>query len=934
MYMNNEIKKLINGICTSKHKIFGNFLYHILYNYCYQFSLVLQNIEETYKLKFNTITLLKSLLPNVAEDIHRLVLRTLIVDINQKGDKKLLKGATSKDKYNFYNDSLLNKKMINEIFRNYPVLDSIIDKTLSYELNLIKECLIHLYQDSNRIKKTFNINTKSLNKIEMSSGDTHNKGKKVIILYFNDNMLVYKPHSLSCEQLFNKISIFLNNKQSLKHDITFSKCIDCKQYGWQEFITYKECVNQNEVKIYYYRIGTLLSLFYLFSSTDIHYDNLISHGSKPIVFDLETLVHNSDIDENIYNDKSLFSQIIYEYQKSVISTMLLPTNNIFGSLGTDIGGISTKKGHQKSNILKSHQIINQGTNKIRMKEVSSTIYNEGKNILNLNGKSVSPLNYINEINSGFYDCYKMIISFKNDILELIRQQKFTARQVLRPTNLYCKFLNASTYPLYFTKLEKRYNLFSKFKKNIDDKNKKNIKSQQVAEEIVALMRNDIPYFTAKSDSTSLFSGDTEIKNFYKSTLFDNIKKNINNFSINELNKQINYIQMSLHTLLKANSKNNMKACKIYKAKTSIKLVKVIADNILKMLIWNKEKNSCTMMYTSVNEGRVTLLDGKLYYMGGVILLFAYLGWHLKEEKYISVSKSLVNGLKELKSYENYTDNFSFFTGLGSYIYIYYTMFALFKDQSYYNEMLRLIYRIKETDSNEYNVISGPPATIIMLLNIYNNIKDKIILDKANLLGELLLKNISSVKSPQKLGLAHGFYGPAWSLIKLGIVSKNPKFTMEGKCLLEKEKEIINKNTNISKYWCTGKAGIELSHLKIDQLLYKQNVTAKKYNEFIEDFLNDNSIYTENHSLCHGSLGIIDVIIELSNNINDKNKIKYIIEKRNKIIDNMLTCGIIFGGEIPANDFSFMLGLSGIAYCLLRVECTHIPSMLSFDVISI
>lgn len=926
---NKKIKKILETICENNKNVFGNFFYHILSNYCNEFILMLDTIKSDCKFKFNSIELFENLLPKLVDDLRRLFLKILIIDIHSTKEENLLMGDTPEEKYNFYNESLLDIQTINEIFKNYPVLKEIINNTLQYRMNLVKECLINLNKDSGKIKTVFNIEVKSLKKIEISSGDSHNFGKKVIILSFENEMLVYKPHPLSSEELFNKVSTLLNNKNILKQKISFSKCIDCESYGWQEYIKYKECTNNNEVKEYYYRVGSLLSMFHLFSTTDIHYDNLVVRGNEPIVFDLETLVYNTGINKNIDNNDRLLTSVINEYENSVMSSMLLPTNNMFESMGVDVGGISTKKGYIKSRTIKGNKIINPGTSNIRMKTIKSYIYNEGKNIVRLKNKKISPINYIDEIIEGFSDCYKLIIKTKTEILDLIKKDIFIFRQVLRSTNIYCKFLEASTYYSYLKNSEERYKLFSKFKKSIENEINENI----VNAEIESLMRNDVPYFSAKSNSKSLFYDDREIKNVYNYTLNDQIENTINKLDDVDLDKQINYIRMSIYTLLKINSKSHNKRQNDFSdTDNTLEIVKKIASQISKMLIWNKKKTSCTMMYTSVADGRVTLSDGKLYYTGGTILLFAYLGWYLNDEKYINIAKSLVNGLKELKHSEKNTDNFSFFIGLGSYIYIYYTMFALFKEQSYYDEMFSLICKIKEPESAEYDTVFGTAATIIMLLNIYNNIKDSVILDKANLLGESLYKNMASIKNATKPGLAHGFLGTAWCLIYLGNIVNNKKFIALGKDLFKKEVIVSDRNNKISPYWCVGETGILLSKLKIDLIL--DIFQPNSFKETIDYLLSYKFNNDTNHSLCHGILGVLDGLIELNKYINNTNLDKYIKVEKERIINDITNKGVILGGEVPHNDFSFMLGLSGIGYSLLRIILPQIPSVLSFDVIDI
>ncbi|MBX4341401.1 DUF4135 domain-containing protein, partial [Mycobacterium tuberculosis] len=63
-------------------------------------------------------------------------------------------------------------------------------------------------------------------------------------------------------------------------------------YGWQEYIAYRECLTEEELKRFYYRQGGYIALLYFFRSSDFHFENIIASGEFPVLIDLETLFSN------------------------------------------------------------------------------------------------------------------------------------------------------------------------------------------------------------------------------------------------------------------------------------------------------------------------------------------------------------------------------------------------------------------------------------------------------------------------------------------------------------------------------------------------------------------------------------------------------------------------------------------------------------------
>ena len=91
-----------------------------------------------------------------------------------------------------------------------------------------------------------------------------------------------------------------------------------------EHIDYKSCFNKNEANDFYTRSGNLLCLLYLLNAVDFHHENLIAHGSFPVLVDLESLFH-ARLKVDQIDKKSAVVKATELVDNSVQSISLLPT---------------------------------------------------------------------------------------------------------------------------------------------------------------------------------------------------------------------------------------------------------------------------------------------------------------------------------------------------------------------------------------------------------------------------------------------------------------------------------------------------------------------------------------------------------------------------------------------------------------------------------
>jgi lantibiotic modifying enzyme len=85
----------------------------------------------------------------------------------------------------------------------------------------------------------------------------------------------------------------------------------------------------------------------------------------------------------------------------------------------------------------------------------------------------------------------------------------------------------------------------------------------------------------------------------------------------------------------------------------------------------------------------------------------------------------------------------------------------------------------------------------------------------------------------------------------------------------------------------------------------------------------------NHSLCHGALGNLDLLIEAQVRLGRSDLQPHIHDSAAIIVADMCHNGWRCGNPLGVESPGLMTGLAGIGYALLRLaEPTHVPSVLA------
>jgi len=254
--------------------------------------------------------------------------------------------------------------------QDYPLLNYTIGKASQNFKNNLDKCCQRLSLDILDIEKVFNKKFSFLKKIRCSGNDFHKGGAQVLFLTFECNSgedfkLVYKPSDLELdfritakttnpylrklmklkdsEQSFLEI---LNQEMEVRigetdifpalpiytiypvkrasKESNIKKAIE-ESYGYCEFLEYTNEGYIEEKKAresFYHLLGKLLAVARCLSIHDFHQENLIVHGNKPCLIDLEA----SLMGENL-NIKNTCAELLIQENTSATHYFTLVIDN-------------------------------------------------------------------------------------------------------------------------------------------------------------------------------------------------------------------------------------------------------------------------------------------------------------------------------------------------------------------------------------------------------------------------------------------------------------------------------------------------------------------------------------------------------------------------------------------------------------------------------
>ena len=348
-----------------------------------------------------------------------------------------------------------------------------------------------LIKDQDEISRVFGVSLPiQIKDITASLSDPHKGRQSVAIIEFTDQKkIVYKPRSLSCDELYTRLVKILDTRDQLTNPVLINKL----EYGWAEFIRRIDPKDENEIQEYYKNLGRIFALFDFIGGIDFHEENFIVHATSPVPIDLEGVFSPVEIppelDKNDIPDEFRVHQldatcILPRYQYFDASRRIIPLGPLV--LGEKVN----------TTISLSSTMINENTLQASLDE-SKRVQSSNEHVVHVAGLPVDPCNYKDFLLDGFKEAYENILEKKeqiNNIAETYRDERICIRRLFRPTLDYALIMrDLTSYSHLKSNSSLRAWLRDRLYSGIDQVNDTD-KRSVIESEVKQLLNLDVPAF--------------------------------------------------------------------------------------------------------------------------------------------------------------------------------------------------------------------------------------------------------------------------------------------------------------------------------------------------------------------------------------------------------------------------------------------------------
>jgi type 2 lantibiotic biosynthesis protein LanM len=871
----------------------------------------------------------EAFLLHLIEEFMQIASKTLVYDLHEQKKKNAFEGGTPDERFTCYMKRRFGDKVsILEFYEEYPVLFRLLTERTLFHIENYREFVQAIQKSLPDFKTMFSlISPYQVSDISLGAGDSHGKGKTVILFTMNGQRFAFKYKNLEIGERFNVFLSYLEKQTEMKFFKV--KRIVGEDYCIEEFVPKQECKTEDEVKRFYRRFGEYVALAYLLCGNDFHYENLIAHGEFPVLIDIETLIQN---DSPIKRSDNPFVKLATKKYSSVLGTALLPMKFYENRVEPLVEGagrgirLSAFDGSKQKSPYKALGIVNVNTDEVRFEYIEYEI-GDSDNIPMLEGEEIDAEKYKREVIQGFDDSCRYFMANSGEIILMVEDifADVIVRNVIKATQKYADMLGYGYHPQYMKNYVEREKLFE----NLWAFGYKN--KSAIWYEIKDLLVDDVPIFYNNTSSKNLVTSDGSLlDDYYERTAIERIKERILIFDKQEYKYQKLRLELALGI-------HEQKTETINRGNSSEDVLHNIMRTICSRARYDKNKSVVTfedfvdepdgsLDYTSLN---VDLYGG----LSGIYLFVLYYANNYSNPEVENLKSALEKTLFRLPNKGEKDIQISAYSGKYSILYPLYHKYKLECNSEDLllaeNLLINLKNEVKQNVLADW--VGGVSGLIQVLVNYYKLTGKHYFLEKAELLADNLDK-----KEIKLCGFAHGFSGIIYSLYSLYCETEKPEYlSMVKKCLNEENKSFdgkvwmdLREGKNTISQWCHGTVGIGLTRLYLLESGFDNEQIRQDLHCCLSDVL---VVQVEESGICHGNMGHFLFLREIKQSQFLPEIFKEEVDRKlSMIIQGMMDNGIVVDSFDGQSVLGLMTGITGVGYGILKELNQNIPNILCLE----
>lgn len=883
-----------------------------------------------------------------------------------------------RDFVNFTTGGLLS------FFQKYNVLARLAATATDFWLEATHEFLQRLASDLPTLQQTFPEATGQIIAVQPMLSDPHNRGRTVIAIIFASGLkLIYKPRALGLEVAYFELLSWFNQHQA-PLPFKLLKVINSGTYGWMEYVEHLPCADAAAAQRYYQRAGMLLCLLYLLGGTDCHYENLIASGEHPVLIDMETLMHPCVCESDNYSGEvGVLSLSIQQFWDSVLNSALLPRWDFSadGRIAYDISGLGGVGEQPNSFQIPTWKQVN--TDNMALEYESSTMPTQANAAL-LNGVTLLPSDYVEEIVDGFQQMYQflmeqeVLLATHSPLAALAHQQ---VRWIFRESKVYGLILSKTLQPKFLKDGADRSIELDVLSRAFLAVDKKPRIWPLLAVELQAMEQVDLPFFRANTGSDVMtVHPDINIEACFKEPSYDLVITRLKQLSGADLALQIAIIRGSLFlrgagglgsdaSTALADPESDLEALAKLTPAQMVQEAVVIAQDLQQRAICAPDGSVTWIGMRYVPESRRLQLQ-PLYYglydgVSGVALFLAALVKITGDAQLRDLALRALQPLRKMLQLYPFQPKVARQVGIGSATGLGSDIYALVRVSEFLHEpdlleVAKLAACAIAVESiaaeRTFDLMGGVAGAILGLLALHQATLDPDVLAQAIACGNHLLENRiasdsgfrawATVNDKLLTGFSHGAAGIAYALLRLAKITSSQVFLAAAEEAIAYERSVFSPtdgnwpdlrsfNTGATQpgfmvSWCHGAPGIGLARLgglkMLDTAEIRQEI-AVALNTTQQFGLQDID------HLCCGNFGRIEVLLVAAQKLSRPELLKTAQKQATWLVTARQTGGFHLFPNLPRDVYNpgFFQGTAGIGYELLRLAHPALfPSVLLWE----
>ncbi|HEX6095085.1 MAG TPA: type 2 lanthipeptide synthetase LanM family protein [Thermoanaerobaculia bacterium] len=890
--------------------------------------------------------------------------RTSLVEMHVLKLEEQLEGDTPEARFQDFLEKLRDKRYALEVLERYPVLARQIVLRLEHWLDACVELLRRLAADEETLAEQCNGGRPlgTLRDVYGGLSDSHRSGRSVFILVFDSGFqVVYKPKPLGLEVAFQQLLAWLNVR-GFEPPFRQAVVIDRGDYGWMEMLYTAACEDDAALRRFLERQGGYLALLYVLDGTDFHHENLLAAGEHPMVVDLETLFQPW---LNVPDLQDVAGARGAPLRATVLRTNLLPERSSWGdknAAGVDISGFTAQEGQLMPRPMLAATDGGRDTMRMALQQMRIPA---GESRARVTGRELSVTEFAQPLEAGFRRLYALLAANADAFVEQL--DAFAGREtrlLFRNTMQYSTVLLESFHPhalgnaLERDRLYDSLWLFHALRPFL----------RSIAEwERADLHNGDIPLFVTRADSRDALHWRGErLTGFFADSGIERARRRVRELSPADCERQVAVIRDSFDALRITEQPAARPSYELVprparpQPEELLGLARQAADRILERSFDNdREAHWLTLDYRDPNGWQVVPATPDLYRgFPGIALFLGYLGAATGETRYTDVArKALFAQKRQIAADPQAVTCIGAFNGWGGVIYTLAHLGRLWNDAALLDEAesyARLLPELIAQDEM-LDVVVGSAGAICGLDALGRGVAGPVMLA----CGERLLVKAEAqqrglgwrmpIAGDRALaGISHGAAGIALALLRLYGRTGDERFRDAAIGGMEFERSLFSEaernwpdlregadegvdSSDGHHYmlaWCHGAPGIGLARIAglpwADDAEVRREIDAAVRSTLAGGF-------GENHSLCHGDLGNLELLFAAARLGHDAELEERAWRIAGGIADSIRNDGWLAGLPGKVETPGLMAGLAGIGYGLARLARPDLfPNVLTLE----